>query len=386
MADEKKEGDDKSNGEYKPEFDVVEQPDEGQEKPDKATEKSAKVPGYEDDERLSASQRDDDDDDQDDAGGTELDKGNESQADIEAKRERRRRERKAQKMRQNAARERDQREMSFLRTRNEQLERKYGTLEERVSQNELAQVEGRLQQLTAARGEAEEVLARAIEANNGSDVVKLNRTIRELEQGINRLNAYKAGLEKDRSAKGDDDEEGQERGKEEGDGGKGRQQRPDPAVVKNLTVFAKRHPWFNPQEGDEDTRIVLALDEAVKADGYDPATKDYWVELEERMGRRLPERMKAFKNGSAKEERGEDDDEDEPQRRNGADKGAGKPKGPRMSSGSQTRGSGKQFLLSAARKQAMIEAGVWDDPELRDKYIRSYAEWDKANPAQAGRQ
>lgn len=382
MGDENEnKGDDKSNGEYKPEFDVVEQPDEGQEKPDKAADKSAKVPGYEDDERLSASQRDDDDE-HDDAGA-DSDTGNESKEEIEAKRERRRRERKAQKMRQQAARDRDQREMNFLRTRNEQLERKYGSLEERVTQNEMAQVEGRLQQLVAARGEAEEVLARAIEANNGSDVVKLNRTIRELEQGITRLNAYKAGLEKDRSK---EDDEGEEQGKG-GNEGEGKQRsRPDPGVVKNLTVFAKRHPWFDPSVGDEDTRIVLALDEAVKADGYDPATKDYWVELEERMGRRLPERMKAFKNGSAKDERDEDDDEDEPQRRNnGADKGAAKPKGPRMSSGSQTRGSGKQFLLSAARKQAMIEAGVWDDPELRDKYIRSYAEWDKANPAQAGR-
>jgi hypothetical protein len=28
----------------------------------------------------------------------------------------------------------------------------------------------------------------------------------------------------------------------------------------------------------------------------------------------------------------------------------------------------------------MIEAGVWDDPELRDKYIASYAKWDKEHP------
>lgn len=384
MAEKTENKDDKDNGEYKPEFDIVEQPDEGQEKPDKSADKSAKTPSYEDDERLSASQRDEDDSD-DDAGGVELDKGNETQAEIEAKRERRRRERKAQKARQNAARERDQREMNFLRTRNEQLEKRFGAMEERVTQNEMAQVESRLQQLKAAQAEAEEVLGRAIEANNGADVVKLNRTIRELEQGIGRLNAYKAGLTKE-AEKAEEEDEGQEqrRGAEEGDG-QGRK-RPDPAVVKNLTVFAKRHPWFDPTVGDEDTRIVLALDEAVKADGFDPRTKDYWVELEERMSRRLPERMKAFKNnGGAKEERDEDD-EDEPEQRNGSGKEQGKPKGgPRMSSGSQTRGSGKQFLLTAARKQAMIEAGVWDDPELRDKYIRSYAEWDKANPAQAGR-
>jgi len=377
-----KNGADKGNGEFKPEFEIVEQGGDKAEKP-AGGDKAAKT-GYEDDERLSAAQRDDDDEHADEPDKVEADKGEQTAEEIEAKRARRRRERKAQKQRQQFSRDRDSREMNFLRVRNEQLEKAVGSIAQRVTNNEVAQVDGRLEQLKIARNEAEEVLARAIEANNGSDVVKLNRTIRELEGGIARLSNYKGELEKQKLAQ-DEDEGGEaEEGKQQE---RGAPARPPASVIKNLQVFGKRHAWFNPEGADEDSAITRALDAAVLAEGYDPATKDYWIELEERMTRRLPDRMKALRVGKPQEDDDDLDEDDPPPQRksgNGAGKPAGK-SGPRMSAGSQTRGTGKQFLLSAERKQAMIEAGVWEDPELRDKYVRAYAEWDKANPAPAGR-
>lgn len=356
---------------FKPEFDIVE---EGEESKSQApADKAGK--GYADDERLSAAQRTEADTDDDDTS-TEVDSGNQTADEVAARRERRKRERKAQKARQIAARDRDSREMHFLRTRNEQLERAVGSLDQRMSKSEVSQVEARLEQLKNARNEAEDVLAQAIEANNGGDVVKLNRTIRELEAGINRLSGYRQQLTERETTEEEAIEE---------PGEAPAQQRPPPSVIRNLQVFGTRHKWFDPNGSDEESQVVLALDAAVKAEGYDPATKDYWVELEDRMGRRLPERMKAFGAKVAGEADDDDDDEEEetpaPARRvNGAAKTNGGGGGPRMSSGSQTRGSGKQFLLSNERKQAMIEAGVWEDPELRDKYVRSYAEWDKAHP------
>lgn len=362
---------------YKPEFDIVEEGADKKVDADKG-EKVVKN-GYADDERLSAGQREEEEHDEDDPEKVELDKGDQTAEEVEAKRQRRRRERKAQKVRQQQARDRDGREMHFLRTRNEQLEKAVGSIAQRVTNNEVSQVDGRLEQLRSARNEAEEVLARAIEANNGSDVVKLNRTIRELEAGINRLSQYKVELAKTKEESEESDEGRQQEAADQAAG-----RRPPPSVAKNIDVFGKRHQWFDPKGTDEESQIVRALDSAVLAEGYDPATKDYWIELEDRMKRRLPERMKALQGGKEREDDDDlDEEEDPPPTRNG--KGAGKPKGgPRMSSGSQTRGNGKQFMLSAGRKQAMIEAGVWDDPELRDKYIRSYAEWDKANPAVAG--
>jgi hypothetical protein len=365
------EKDEKEPG-YKPEFEIVE---EGEESTDKTP--ADKAGKYADDERLSASQRTEED--PDDEPSQEPDTG--TADEIEARRERRRRERKAQKARQNAARDRDAREMHFLRTRNEQLERAVGSLDQRMSKNEASQIDNRLEQLKNARNEAEEVLAQAIEANNGGDVVKLNRTIRELEAGINRLAGYRQQLAQQSEEAGE--EEATEEGQEEAP-----PQRPPPSVIRNLQVFGTRHKWFDPTGSDEESRVVLALDAAVKDEGYDPATKDYWIELEDRMKRRLPERMGAFRAKPAGEAEEDDDEKEEaaPARRaNGGGKPNGASGGPRMSSGSQTRGSGKQFLLSSERKQAMIEAGVWDDPELRDKYVQSYAKWDKEHPQGAGR-
>jgi hypothetical protein len=382
---EKDEKNGADKGEFKPEFEIVEQGTQGAEKTESTKDEKVVKAGYEDDERLSAAQRDDDDEHADEPDKVEADKGEQTAEEIEAKRERRRRERKAQKARQKFSRERDDREMNFLRVRNEQLEKAVGSISQRVTNNEMSQVEGRLEQLRAARNEAEEVLARAIEANNGSDVVKLNRTIRELEAGITRLTGYKGELEKQKTAQANDGEADAEGGRVQD---RGTTPRPPASVLKNVQIFGGRHPWFNPQGTDEDSAITRALDAAVLAEGFDPGSKDYWAELEERMARRLPERMKAFRSDKTQDDNDDADegDDPQPQRRNGS--GAGKPagkSGPRMSSGSQTRGSGKQFLLSAERKTAMIEAGVWDDPELRDKYIRSYATWDKANPAPSGR-
>jgi hypothetical protein len=369
MPDEK----DKSNGEdkdYTPEFDVVEEGADKQPVKDK-DDKSAKPAGYKDDERLSASQREEEDPD-DGEVEVEADKGDQTAEEIEAKRERRRRERRAQKARQVAARARDDREMHYLRTRNEQLERAQNSLAQRVTNNEVVQVDGRIEQLKLTRAEAEDTLARAIEANNGHDVVKLQRTIGELNEGIGRLTRYKVELGKEhKEPEGGGEQQGQE-------GQQPRQpQLPPPSVMKNLQVFGQRHSWFDPNGKDEESRVVLALDAAVKEEGFDPASKDYWIELEERMAKRLPERMTAFKGTQTPA----DEDGDKPQPRNGSKAPAKANGGPRMSSGSQTRGSGKQFLLSAERRQAMVEAGVWDDLKLRDKYLRSYAAWDKDHPA-----
>jgi hypothetical protein len=41
----------------------------------------------------------------------------------------------------------------------------------------------------------------------------------------------------------------------------------------------------------------------------------------------------------------------------------------------------KEIYVSPERKQALIEAGVWDDPVLRMKYVKRYAEYDRTNKA-----
>jgi hypothetical protein len=35
--------------------------------------------------------------------------------------------------------------------------------------------------------------------------------------------------------------------------------------------------------------------------------------------------------------------------------------------------------ISPERKQALIDAGVWDNADLRQRYIKRYAEYDRNN-------
>jgi hypothetical protein len=42
-----------------------------------------------------------------------------------------------------------------------------------------------------------------------------------------------------------------------------------------------------------------------------------------------------------------------------------------------------EVYINPERKQALIEAGVWDDPILRKKYAARYAEYDRNQRSQA---
>jgi len=100
-------------------------------------------------------------------------------------------------------------------------------------------------------------------------------------------------------------------------------------------------------------------------DGYDPKSEEYWNELRARAARRLPDR---FAKAEAKTEQKE-----ERTPRGGPGIGSGREHAP-----TSTR---KEVYVSPERKQALIEAGVWDDPVLRMKYVKRYAEYDKQNRA-----
>jgi hypothetical protein len=41
----------------------------------------------------------------------------------------------------------------------------------------------------------------------------------------------------------------------------------------------------------------------------------------------------------------------------------------------------REIYISPERKQALVDAGVWEDPVLRMKYVKRYAEYDRSNKA-----
>lgn len=303
----------------------------------------------EDPSELEDNQADDQgDDDEDDRSirNDEEDDGDEHEDEREAIRERRRQEKQERKQRREEAIKRDKLELDFLRKRNDDLERRLSGVELRTHQADLSQFDSAIAQAANEIEMADKVIAKAVANGNGDDVAKALRYRDEAAARVQQLQYQKQQVAQNRPA----------------------QPGLDDRVMYHAQEFMRENPWYDAQGRDEDSAIVLAIDQALAKDGYDPTTEDYWDELRARAGRRLPERF-----GEAKAAPKSRTQREERTPRGGPAVGSGREHAP-----ASTR---KGVYVSPERKAALIEAGVWDDPVLRAKYVKRYAEYDKLNKA-----
>lgn len=264
------------------------------------------------------------------------------------KREARRVERKTRRQRQKEARDRDQRELRFLRQRNEQVERQLGDLSRRVSGQEKASIDGRIRQLDSAIASAEDVYAKAIDAGEGKDAAEAQRIRDQLRDQRNYLQQYKE----------------QEMSEPVEDTG------PDPALVENVKDWHSRNEWFDFGRRDEDSAIAGAVDDRMAAEGWDPTTTEYYDELDRRLAARLPHLYRGAGNSADDADGGEVNNR-------GSAKSSG---GPKFRVGGRERAlRSNEVHISRERREAMEQAGVWEDPVLRKKYLKRYADWDREN-------
>jgi hypothetical protein len=298
--------------------------------------------GHEDDERLSGN---------DDDGHND---GND--AEREAIRERRRLEKLERKERREQAIKRDKLELDFLRKRNDDLERRLGTVEQRTHQADLSQIDAQIANAKNEAEMAERVIAKAVAAGNGEDVTQAMRYRDQALQKAQQLAYAKQQAMVQRQA------------------AQPRNDGLDDMSVHFAKEFINQNPWYDIKGGDEDSAIVLAIDGALHREGFRPDTEEYWDELRERAARRLPERFKQSGSGQGSQ-RQQSQQSQQPQRqqRGGPAIGSGREHAP-----TSTR---TEVYISPERKQALIDAGVWDDPVLRMKYVKRYAEYDRNNRA-----
>lgn len=290
------------------------------------------------------SQDEDDDEHEDDAvaRSNEDDEGDDADDEREAIRERRRQEKLERKQRREEAIKRDKLELDFLRKRNDDLERRVSAQEQRTHKLDLSAFDAEISKAARDAEMAEQVIAKAVAAGNGEDVTQAMRYRDQALARVQQLNYQKQQVAAQ----------------------KPQPQQIDDATMRYAQEFIKENPWYDAQGRDEDSAIVIAVDQALTRDGYDPRTPDYWDELRRRAAKRLPERFGARKQT---EERTESRREP----RGGPAVGSGREHAP-----ASTR---KEVYISPERKQALIEAGVWDDPVLRAKYVKRYAEYDRSN-------
>ena len=257
-------------------------------------------------------------------------------------RQRRRREKTERKERRDAAIKRDKTELDFLRGRNENLERRLTAQEKKSQQGELNAIDYAIQQAGQEAEMADQVIAKAVENGNGEDVTQAMRYRDEAIAKVNQLqyNKQRATAQSRQAAA----------------------PQVDDRTMYHAQQFIEENPWYDAQGRDEDSAIVMAIDKSLAKDGYNPQTEEYWDELKVRASRRLPERF--------------DEDNSSPQKNSRKPRG-----GPAMGSGREhaPTSTRKEIYISPERKQALVEAGVWDDPVLRNRYVKSYAQYDKEN-------
>lgn len=270
-------------------------------------------------------------DEGDDEGDDDGDEGE----DIEGRRARRKVERADRKKRQEEARKRDRLEMDFLRTRNEDLERRLSAQEVRAHQVDVSSIDAAITAAERDKQQINTIIGNASVAKDAAAVSEALAYRDKIEEHINNLKYKKYEVS----------------------------QRPpvsapaiDPSIQKNAQDFVSRHPWYDVNGRTTESQIVLAIDQGLEREGYDPKTPEYWEELENRVKRRLPEKFTDTVKREAK----------------GGPAVGGKEQSNSPSSGKKT------FKISAERKQALMDMGVWDDPVLRNKYIKRYMEYDNA--------
>ena len=274
----------------------------------------------------------------DDEGGEDV-RLSEDNEDREETRRRRKAEKEERAARRKAAIERDKTELNFLRQRNEDLEKRVMSIEQRTTRSEAVSLKERIAEAMAEAKAAERIMAKAVEAGAGEDVTKAMRIRDEALQKAQQLNyAAQQMAAQARAA-----------------------QKPAP-MDPEVSIMAKRwiseNSWYNPKGQDEESKIVQVIDQALMNEGYNPKSDDYWAELDRRIARRLPERKQI-------------DDEPKKNGRKGPMIGGSREHAP-----ASTR---REVYVSPERKDAMIQAGVWDDPVLRQKYLKQYAKWDRDN-------
>lgn len=309
------------------EFEIIETPEAPQ--PDQGAEP------HEEDERLRQS---DEDEDEDDSSGHE-------QETPEQRAERRREERRKRKERQRRAEAEAKAEIQRLREQNEFFASKMQQLEAVALRNEARAVDQRMFDARQRYEYAERAHAEAIARGDG---IGASKALRERDQAT--VEYREAEHLRGRLMSTGQDQPQQQPQKPRG---------PDPRLVSKAKAFIEKHSWIDPSGlKDEDSAVARALDMKLQADGYDPTTDEYWERLEDKLKERLPHRFKQ----------------------------AGGRQSPPVTGGMDRAGSGKKpFYLSPDRKKALIDAGVWDIPEERQKYIKRYAEYDAQQKNKATR-
>lgn len=265
-----------------------------------------------------------DEDDEDDDSGAQT-------AEQKAKNRKTRSERRKLAK---AAEQRLRGEVESLRAWKQATEARLIGMETNVLSQSEAQVDERLTKTREDISLADRILAKAIEAGNGEDAAAALRLRDEAKTAERELLLNKSSFSDVKK------------------------NAPDPKVVNLSNEWKEANAtWYGADANA--TNIANQIDGQVAADGYRPDTPAYWQEL----SRRLEARFRA----------------ETPPKPNGAPKKTVPPQG--QSREHVPPSTRREVYVTPERKQAMVDAGIWDDIPRRTKMLKAYADFDRDQSA-----
>ena len=267
---------------------------------------------------------------------------NETSEEREALRETRREERRLKKQIHREKAKESNHLISSLKKRNDELAERLAIIEKKTSGAELARVDKAIEDAGVQVEYAKMKMQEAVNAADGVALTRAQEMWFESKRKMESLESVKNQATRQMSQPRQNISV------------------PDPMVQKLASDWMERNTWYDPHGRNEESEIAMMIDKKLTAEGFDPSSEDYWEELDDRVAKFIPQKSNRGYNDSNRKER---------------------PRSVVTSSGRESTGSarGNEFRLSPDRVAAMKEAGMWDNPELKQKAIRKYAEWDKSN-------
>ena len=269
------------------------------------------------------------------AEGGAVDSDEDHPDDTEAVRAARRARRKAKKEYIKKTNEEKDQRLTLLQRQNQELMERLAVIEQKTHSSDLARLEKAIEEEELRQNYHAAKMREATNNADGESFVKAQEAWYESRRKVEAMKGVKTEAAKNMTQEN---------------------QAVDPRLKRLAHEWMENNPWYNPNGDDEDSQIAKVIDQRLVREGWNPATEEYWEELDNRLQKRLSNRY---------------NNEDETPRR--------KPRSVITSSAressSSNGGSGRNtFVLQPEQVRAMKDAGFWDDPEMRNRMIKRYAQ------------
>lgn len=256
----------------------------------------------------------------------------------EQKKERNRIWRENRKARAKEREEEGQRKLRMLEAQNAELHGRLANLEQRGTGMEVATLDQELKGAATAYTHYKAQIAVQMAANNAEGVAEAIERMNLANQRFLQLKAAKEGFQK-------------------------QQRQPpalDPRLADHFNRWHESNRWYDSTGSDPDSQRAMLEDKILVREGWRPETPEFWTELNKRLAKVLPHRVKG---GIVPANRSN----------------ARPPVAGSNASGSQDNRRKGNYTLSEERVKAIKEAGAWDDEKARTRMINEYKKYDAKN-------